>query len=76
MKYYSYNEYNPDSPLADESGGYVVTKSEDEIIKEYWPYWYEQMCKKYEKSYVDETFSALDCIDDWCIVNWAWESKL
>ena len=29
MRYYSYNEYDPESPLADETGGYVVTKSED-----------------------------------------------
>lgn len=72
MRYYSYNEYDPESPLADETGGYVVTKSEDEIIKEYWPHWYEQMCKRYERSYVDETFSALDCLDDWIVLHWAW----
>lgn len=72
MRYYSYNEYDPESPLADETGGYVVTKSEEEIIKEYWPYWYEQMCKKYERSYVDETYSPLDCLDDWIVLHWAW----
>jgi len=75
MRYFSYNEYDPDSPLADSTGGYVVTKSEEEIIREYWPYWYTQMCKRYEQSYVDETYSHLDCIEDWCALHWAWEIK-
>jgi hypothetical protein len=49
MIYYCYNEYDPDSPLADETGGYVVTKSEAEIRSEYWPYWYKRMCDKFGK---------------------------
>jgi len=75
MKYYSYNEYDPESPMADELGGYVVTMSEEEILKEYWPYWYERMCENFGKNFVDEIYSPADCIDDWCIVHWAWESK-
>lgn len=75
MKYYSYNEYDPESPLADEKGGYVVTKSEKEILREYWPYWYVRMCNKFGKEEVDAKFSKQDCIDDWIIVNWAWESN-
>ena len=74
MKYYSYNEYDPESPMADEKGGYVVTKSEAEILKEYWPYWYDRMCSKFGKAEVDAKFSKQDCMDDWVIVNWAWES--
>jgi len=74
MKYYSYNEYDPESPMADEKGGYVVTKSEAEILREYWPYWYDRMCKKFGQEEVDAKFSKQDCIDDWIIVNWAWES--
>lgn len=75
MKYWSYNEYDPDSPLADETGGYVVTLSEEEVLKDYWPYWYKKMCEKFGKEHVDTNYSQQDCVDDWCIVHWAWESK-
>jgi hypothetical protein len=75
MRYFSYNEYNPDSPLADDTGGYVVTMSEEDIRKEYWSYWYKKMCEKYEQSYVDTNYSFEDCLDDWVIVHWAWEVK-
>jgi hypothetical protein len=74
MRYFCYNEYDPESPLADEEGGYVKVMSEDEILHEYWSHWYQQMCKKYGKEYVDETYSFHDCLDDWIVVNWAWES--
>ena len=73
MKYYSYNEYDPDSPLADETGGYVVTLSEKEILDQYWDWWYGKMCEKFGREHVDENYSPVDCIDDWCIVHWAWE---
>jgi hypothetical protein len=75
MKYYSYNEYDPDSPLADENGGYVVTLSEQEIIDYYWNYWYGRMCEKFGKEHVDNTYSKEDCIDDFVVVHWAWESN-
>jgi hypothetical protein len=75
VKYYSYNEYDPESPNADETGGYVVTLSEEEILKDYWEWWYLRMCMKFGKEHVDENYSPADCIDDWCVVHWAWESK-
>lgn len=75
MRYYSYNEYNPDSPLADKTGGYVVTLSEEEIRKEYYPYWYGRMCEKFGKEHVDKTYCFEDCLDDWVIVHWAWLSE-
>jgi hypothetical protein len=74
MKYWSYNEYDPDSPLADASGGYVVTLSEEEILKRYWDYWYGRMCEKFGAEHVNANYSVQDCLDDWVIGNWAWES--
>jgi len=50
-----------------------ITMSEDEIRKEYWPYWYKKMCDKYEQAYVDEHYSFEDCLDDWKIVHGAWQ---
>lgn len=75
MKYYSYNEYDPDSPLADHTGGYVVTLSEEEILNQYWDYWYGRMCQKFGKDEVDDIYNKQDCIDDWVVVHWAWEVK-
>lgn len=66
MRYYSYNEY-------DENGGHVVTKSEDEIRAEYYPYWRTKMIEKFGKAHFDITYCFEDCLDDWKIINWAWE---
>lgn len=53
----------------------IETLSEDEILKEYWDYWYGRMCEKFGKEYVDANYSKQDCIDDWTVVHWAVESK-
>lgn len=65
MRYWSYNE-----PVGDE----VVTKSEEEILQEYYPYWLGQMVKKLGLGAVIRNYTTQDCIDDWVVVNWAWES--
>jgi hypothetical protein len=69
MRYYSYNDYETD-PSVD---SYVAIKSEEDIRKEYYPYWYERMCHKFGKEHVDKNYTFNDCIQDWIIVNWAWE---
>lgn len=48
----------------------VVVLSEEEILRDYWPYWSEKMKSK---GFTDLTKE--DCLDDWIVVNWAWESK-
>lgn len=70
MKHYSYNEYDSDHP----NGGFVITKSEKEIVEEFYDYWYEKMVKKFGKEHVDANYVKLDCIDDWVTIHWAWES--
>ena len=74
MKYYSYSEPNFDDngKLLRED---IVTKSEQEIISEYFEYWYERMCKKFGKEHVDSAYTKQDCIDDWIVIHWAWESE-
>ena len=69
-RYFCYNEYDEDV-----NANTVVTKPEEQIIHEYWPYWYGKMCEKYGKEYVDKNYSYHDCLDDWIVVHWAWESK-
>jgi hypothetical protein len=70
MRYFCYNEYTED-PNANS----VVTVSEEDVRRDYYPFWYDKMCKKYGKEHVDKTYSFEDCLDDWIVVNWAWESK-
>lgn len=69
MRYYCYNE-----PIGDGSENEVITKSEEDIRNEYYPYWYERMVKKFGYQHVNENYSFEDCLDDWIIINWAWES--
>lgn len=69
MKYWTIVEPGNDgvSPV-------YITLSEQEILNQYWDYWYGQMCKKFGKDEVDEKWTKQDCIDDWIVVHWAWES--
>ena len=66
MRYFSYHDYGEDG---------VTTLSEEEIRESYYPYWYQLVCKKYGKEYTDATYSFEDCLDDWLVVNLAWESN-
>lgn len=74
MRYFCYNHYDPEDSLADETGVHVKVMSEEEIKHEYWPYWHERMCAKFGKKHVDKNYCWQDCLQDWIIVHWAWES--
>ena len=69
MRYFSYNDYKTD-PSVDP---YVATKSEDDIRKEYFPYWEKKMIEKFGEEYYRDNYCFLDCLDDWIVVNLAWE---
>jgi len=69
MKYWTFVE-----PGEDGTTPVYQTLSDDEILEQYWDYWYGKMCEKYGKEKVDTGWSKQDCIDDWVIVHWAWES--
>lgn len=61
--YWTYVEPGPDDiPV-------VVTKSEQEILDEYWEYWQKQMLKVALTRPVE--ISKENCIEDWVTVNWA-----
>ena len=70
VRYFCYNEY-----VEDHNTNSVVTVSEEDVRRDYYPYWYDKMCKKFSKEVVDRDYSFEDCLDDWIVVNWAWESK-
>ena len=58
MRYYCYNEWDPDSPRANGTDGYVETLSEEEIRQRYWPYWYGKMCEKFGQDHVNANLLA------------------
>lgn len=64
MKYYAHYVQDEEE---------LVVLSEEQILQNYWPYWEEQMAKKYGK--MSDLISEASCIEDWVIVNWAWEVK-
>ncbi len=70
VRYFCYNEYVDDPNINS-----VVTVSEEDVRRDYYPYWYDKMCKKFGKEVVDRDYCFEDCLDDWIVVNWAWESK-
>lgn len=61
-KTYLYNDQGYDKP---------VEITDDQIIREYFPYWKNQMIKKF--GFDHELITIKNCIDDWIVVNWAWE---
>jgi hypothetical protein len=70
VKYYTYVE-----PDYDGITPRYITLSENEILNEYWDFWYRQMCVKFGKEEVDTKYSIHECISDWVTVHWAWESN-
>jgi hypothetical protein len=66
MKYYAYVSHSP--------MGLDITRtlSEEQILVEYAPFWFEEMHRKFGKEYVDKHYTKDDCIMDWVVINWAW----
>lgn len=67
MRYYSYNE--PD----DDGENVVVTLSEEDIRETYYPWWKGRMIMKYGEEKFNQNWCFEDCLQDWIVVNWAWE---
>ena len=71
MRFFCYNE-----PVFDDNGNVVgnevITVSDEDIRRDYYPWWKEQL-KKAGKDPANYTFE--DCLDNWRVVNWAWESR-
>lgn len=61
---YLYNELGEDHPLE-------ITR--EEILKTYWPWWSKRMIEKFgpDHEWITEDY----CVDDWVVVNWAWEKS-
>jgi len=65
-KRYCFDEYmGEDEP----SKRVVVTGGQ--ILELYWEFWKEQMVNRFGEG--SELINFKNCIDDYCVVNWAWE---
>ena len=60
MKYYAF---------LDGPNGEVTKMSEVDILNTYWEYWSMQM----EKVGKYEDINPKNCIEDFCVIHWAWE---
>lgn len=72
MKYYCYDTYS--FKVNGDIDPYVIEYSETEILNMFWDYWKEKMIKKFGKEHFEANYSEKDCIEDWIVVNWAWEA--
>jgi hypothetical protein len=54
-------------------GNDVIEKTEQQILDEYWGLWNVRMVAKFGESH--ELITKENCIEDWVVVNWAWEKK-
>ena len=67
MKYYTCMEPKSNTDMSPE----YHTFSEDEVVKMHWDYFKD----KIRRLGLDETnYNKFDCIDDWVVTHWAWES--
>lgn len=55
----------PDAP-----GHETVIVTEADILRDYWTYWSVQMLKRGGRS---PRITPNNCIDDFVVINWAWE---
>jgi hypothetical protein len=58
-------------PLDDDRVAYE-TLAEPEILAQYFDYWSGRMKSVGRHSQI----SAANCIEDWCIIHWAWETNV
>lgn len=51
----------------------VVEWTEADILNYYWDFWKGRMENRYGEGH--ELITKENCIEDWAVVNWAWEKK-
>lgn len=69
MRLWQYWKYND---ITDNVTFTPITRcvDDDEILAMYWEYWSEGMKRR---GYPEKEITKEACIDEWAVVNWAWE---
>lgn len=60
-----------DNYVGDDQPPKRITITGRQILEEYWDFWKEQMVRKFGEDH--EKINFKNCINDFCVVNWAWE---
>ena len=60
-----------DDYVGDDQPPKRITITGRQILEEYWDFWKEQMVRKFGEGH--EKINFKNCINDFCVVNWAWE---
>lgn len=72
MKIYFFND-----PVfkGDEIVGNVVQEyTREDVLQDYWKWWHEKMVAKYGEGH--ELITEDNCIEDWKVINFAWEVEI
>lgn len=69
--YYHEADMGPDGELFKRNDLCEIT--EDKILEDYWDHWRALMERKYGPGHY--LINKEKCIEDWVIINWAWEKK-
>lgn len=74
MRYFSYDEpiFSDDDHFT-VIGNRTVTLSEEDIRREYYPYWSDAMIRKYGKEAFERDWSFEECLEDFVAGQWARE---
>jgi hypothetical protein len=76
MRYFSYIQpIFSDDDTGTLIGDEIITESEEQIRREYYPWWREQMIKKYGEEAFNRNWSFEECLNDWVVVHWAKEVR-
>lgn len=65
MRTFAYNE------IGENNEPIIKTFTEEEILKTYYPWWKSELESLGRSNLVSEE----NCIEDWVVINWAWEVK-
>jgi hypothetical protein len=68
MRYYSFNEFDGES-------GWISTVSEEDIRRDYFPYWQKRMIDKFGEEHYNANYCFEDFLNDFIAVHWCWEVK-
>jgi hypothetical protein len=71
MRTWLYNDPIFDGPAL--IGNEVKEVTDDDILRDYWPWWVKKMVEKYGRE--SPLINRDECISDWVVTNWAWEKK-
>lgn len=72
MKIYFFND--PVFKDGEIVGNVVQEYTREDVLRDYWKWWNEKMIAKYAEGH--ELITEDNCIEDWKVINFAWEVEI